>query len=173
MYSKFTYPLFFRWYEKTLCHLKHPAFYGHVHLFILKSSSFSVLLNTSIHHPSRNTCGLFLGTKANWSRNDPSHWFTLLLAHVYLTTVSSVGAVWEVHAYINENSTHRSETNITDKCFKILFLIFLHPILHEKCIYHGIKYKRHDTNLISCTTVLDDWIYTMLISMKNVYVDTI
>ena len=37
---------------------------------------------------------------------------------MYLTTVSSVGAVWVVHAYINENNTHRSETKITEKCFK-------------------------------------------------------
>ena len=66
------------------------------------------------------------------------------LEHVYLTTVSSVGAVWVVNAYIYENSTHWSETKITDKCFKILFLIFLHYIPHEKCINHGIKCRGHD-----------------------------
>ena len=46
------------------------------------------------------------------------------LEHVYLTTVSSVGTVWEVHAYINENS----ETKITDKCFwkKKIFLHSIH-----------------------------------------------
>ena len=35
-----------------------------------------------------------------------------------------MGAVLVVHAYINANSTHQSETKITDKCFEILFLIF-------------------------------------------------
>ena len=57
------------------------------------------------------------------------------LDHVLLTMVSSVGAVWVIHAYINENSTHRSETKITDKCLKILFLIFLHYIYYTRKMY--------------------------------------
>ena len=82
-----------------------------------------------------------------------SSWFELCklgsCVIVYITTVSSVDAVWVVHAYINENSTHRSETKITDKCFKILFLIFLHYIPHEKCINHGIKCRGHDNKFNS------------------------
>ena len=54
-----------------------------------------------------------------------------------------MGLVWIVHGYINENSRHLSETKIADKCFKILFHIFLHYIPHEKCINHGIKCKGH------------------------------
>ena len=95
-------------------------------------NSLDDMKNISIN-PSRNTSVLFLWTQANWSRNDPSRLDLncVTLDHVYLNTVSSVGAVWVVHAYINENSTHRSETKITDKCFKILFLIFLHCLPHE------------------------------------------
>ena len=66
------------------------------------------------------------------------------LAHVYSTTVSSMGAVWVVYAYFNENSTHQSETKITDMCSKIVFLILLHYIPHKKCITHCIKYRGHD-----------------------------
>ena len=136
--------LFLRWYVNP----KHPAFYGHVHLPRSQAHHHSFPLycmNTSFN-PSRNTCVLFLWTKANWSRNDPSlSWLNYVsLDCAYLTTTSSVGAVWVVHAYVNENSTHRSETKITDKCFEILFLIFLHYIQHEKCINHDVKCRGHD-----------------------------
>ena len=77
-------------------------------------------------------------------RMTQAHLDYVSLEHVYLTTVSSVGAVWVVNAYIYENSTHWSEPKITDKCFKILFLIFLHYIPHEQCINHGITCRVHD-----------------------------
>ena len=61
-----------------------------------------------------------------------SSWFELRkLGTCVFSVVSSVGAVWEVHAYINENSTHRSETKITDKCLK-KNSYFQHYIPHVK-----------------------------------------
>ena len=50
-----------------------------------------------------------------------------------------MGVVCAVHAYVNESSTHQSKAKITDKCFKTLFLIFLHYIPHEKNNNHGIN----------------------------------
>ena len=66
----------------SLCQPDTPRFLSWACAFTLKSHSFSALLNTSIDHPSRNTCVLFLWTKANWSRNYPavgshSSWFEL------------------------------------------------------------------------------------------------
>ena len=48
-----------------------------------------------------------------------------------------------VYAFMKEKSAHRSETKITDKCFRILFLIFLHYISHENSINYGIKCRGH------------------------------
>ena len=77
--------------------LKHPRFLWAC-AFTLKSSSFSALLNTSIN-PSRNTRVLFLWTKKligqemTQAVGSHSSWFEFRsLDHVYLTTVSSVGA---------------------------------------------------------------------------------
>ena len=53
------------------------------------------------------------------------------LDHMYLTTVSSVDTVWVIYAYINENSTHRSETKIQTPVYKFYFLSF-YTIFHTK-----------------------------------------
>ena len=140
-----------KWKKKFSCHLKRPDFYGHVHLswsqahFPLYWTHQSI---TQAETPVSCSCEQkLIGPGMTQAVGSHSSWFELRkLGTCVFSVVSSVGAVWEVHAYINENSTHRSETKITDKCFKILFLIFIHYIPHEKCINHGIKYRRHDKN---------------------------
>ena len=131
--------LFFRWYEKNFVSTLNTRFSW--------ACAFTKLIFRSVEHTDQpKQKHLCLWTKANWSRNDPSRWFTLVLIWITLAWIMciSVGAVWVVLAYINENSAHRNENKKTDKGFKIVFLIFLHYIPHEICIYHGIKCRRHD-----------------------------
>ena len=130
-------------------HLKRPDFYGHVHLswsqahFPLYWTHRSI---TQAETPVPCSCEQKLNGPG-MTQASHSSWFELRkLGTCVFSVVSSVGTVWEVHAYINENSTHQSETKITDKFFNILFLIFIHFIPHEKCINHGIKYRRNDKN---------------------------
>ena len=122
--------IFFRWYEKNFsCHLKRPDFYGHVHLS-WKSSSFSALLidRSPIEAETPVPCSCLqklIGPGMTQAVGLHSSWFELRnLGTCVFSVVSSVGEVWEVQAYINENSTHRSETKITDKCFKKNFSYF-------------------------------------------------
>ena len=64
------------------------------------------------------------------------------LDRVYLTTVSRVGVwnfVWVVHAFINENSTHHSETKITDKWF--FFFISYFSTLYSTPKMYEQQYK--------------------------------
>ena len=73
---------FYSFEKKTSCQPDTPRFLSWACAFNLKLNSFSALLNTSIDHPRRNTCVLFLWTKANWCRNYPSRWFTLVLIRI-------------------------------------------------------------------------------------------
>ena len=147
--------LFFRWYEKTSRVTLNFSLFMGMCIYLKVKLIFGSI--EYIHRsPKQKHLCLVLGPGMTQTVGSHSSWFELRkLGTCVFSVVSSVGAVWEVHAYINENNTHRSETKITDKCFKILFLIFIHYIPHKKCINNGIKYRRHDKKLTCCTTVLD------------------
>ena len=159
---------------KKLCvDLKHPAFYGHVHLHRSQAHFPPYLTSQGETLVSCSCEQKLIGPGITQAIGSHSSWFELckLWSCVFNKCIKR-GCFWVVHAYFNKNSTHRSETKITDKCCEILFLIFLHYIPHEKCIHHSIKLGDMINKLIPCTTVLDTWICTMLISIKIVNIDT-